>query len=212
VLFTSLDSAINDKNLFAYCDNNPISRADNGGEIWNIVIGAAAGGLLSAGISAYTQYKTTGEISLGRVAVAFGTGAISGGLAASCVGLIGQVAWNGVLGAIGSGLDNALDKKGDHSAWGHTKAIISGGTIGAVAGFIGGPGSGSTNKHMISMNKGLVKAVRSGRPVGKALKYWYSQTAKESIKVGKKALGPIVKSGIVGSSRSIYQSVKNGFR
>ena len=29
--------------MFAYCGNNPVSREDDGGECWNIVIGAIAG-------------------------------------------------------------------------------------------------------------------------------------------------------------------------
>ncbi len=43
VLTVSPDSATWDKNLFAYCDNNPISRKDDGGEYWHIVIGAGLG-------------------------------------------------------------------------------------------------------------------------------------------------------------------------
>ena len=30
-----------DKNLFAYCDNNPVARVDDGGDIWNWLVGAA---------------------------------------------------------------------------------------------------------------------------------------------------------------------------
>jgi RHS repeat-associated protein len=48
-----------DKNLYAYCDNNPISRADKGGEIWNFVIGAAIG----AGIEIASQVITSGKIT-----------------------------------------------------------------------------------------------------------------------------------------------------
>ena len=36
---------LTDKNLFSYCDNNPIIRADTEGEFWNFVIGAAVGAL-----------------------------------------------------------------------------------------------------------------------------------------------------------------------
>ena len=28
---------LTDKNLYAYCDNNPITRSDNGGEFWDTV-------------------------------------------------------------------------------------------------------------------------------------------------------------------------------
>ena len=33
-----------DQNLFAYCDNNPVMRADNEGGFWHVLVGAALGG------------------------------------------------------------------------------------------------------------------------------------------------------------------------
>ena len=42
-LITASLNALTDKNLFAYCDNNPIIRVDTGGEFWNVIIGAAVG-------------------------------------------------------------------------------------------------------------------------------------------------------------------------
>ena len=35
-------------NLFVYCGNNPISRADSNGCFWHIVAGAVVGGLIGA--------------------------------------------------------------------------------------------------------------------------------------------------------------------
>ena len=34
---TASPTALTDKNLFAYCDNNPVMRVDNGGEFWDII-------------------------------------------------------------------------------------------------------------------------------------------------------------------------------
>ncbi len=34
---------LTDKNLYAYCDNNPITRIDNGGEFWRILAGSIIG-------------------------------------------------------------------------------------------------------------------------------------------------------------------------
>ena len=45
---------VTDKNLFAYCDNNPVMRIDNGGEFWHILAGAIIGSvsnLISATIA-----------------------------------------------------------------------------------------------------------------------------------------------------------------
>ena len=45
---------LTDKNLFAYCDNNPITRVDDGGEFWiQLGIGAAVG--LVSGIIDFVQ-------------------------------------------------------------------------------------------------------------------------------------------------------------
>ena len=35
-------------NLYAYCGNNPVARADEGGEFWNIVTGTISGALTSS--------------------------------------------------------------------------------------------------------------------------------------------------------------------
>ena len=44
VVAASPDKANWDKNLFAYCDNNPISRKDDGGDLWGqIIFGAVIG-------------------------------------------------------------------------------------------------------------------------------------------------------------------------
>ena len=37
------NGSLSDKNLFVYCDNNPVMRKDEDGEFWNILIGAAVG-------------------------------------------------------------------------------------------------------------------------------------------------------------------------
>lgn len=37
-----------DKNLYCYCDNNPIMRSDSSGKFWHIIIGALIGGIAEA--------------------------------------------------------------------------------------------------------------------------------------------------------------------
>ena len=46
ILTATPDKPNHDKNLFAYCDNNPVVRADNGGEFWHIIVGGVVGGLI----------------------------------------------------------------------------------------------------------------------------------------------------------------------
>jgi RHS repeat-associated protein len=42
---------LTDKNLYAYCDNNSITREDGDGEFWHILAGALIGGIINATIS-----------------------------------------------------------------------------------------------------------------------------------------------------------------
>lgn len=95
---TSTPTDITDKNLYSYCDNNPIVRADVDGDFWHIVIGAAVGGAVSAAFSAITQYKDNGNVNFVVVGVNFLSGAISGGVAMTGIGLAGSIAVNAALG------------------------------------------------------------------------------------------------------------------
>ena len=44
-VLTASPAALTDKNLYSYCDNNPVMRVDNGGEFWitSMLIGAVVG-------------------------------------------------------------------------------------------------------------------------------------------------------------------------
>lgn len=55
--------SLTDKNLFSYCDNNPVVRVDDGGQFW-MLIGAAVGAVVGGA----TSYATTGRINWWSVA------------------------------------------------------------------------------------------------------------------------------------------------
>ena len=78
-------------------------RKDNGGQFWfaGIAIGAAVGAVVSAAVSVVSQAKDKGfsNVNWKTVAVNAASGAISGGFAASGIGLGASVAVNSVLGA-----------------------------------------------------------------------------------------------------------------
>jgi RHS repeat-associated protein len=77
------------KNIFAYCDNNPLMREDDDGNCWNVIIGAGvgavaglAGQLISDVITSFLSFKITiSSIETYIGAIAGGTvgGAILGG-------------------------------------------------------------------------------------------------------------------------------------
>ncbi len=112
-----------DKNLFAYCDNNPVMREDNGGEFWNIVAGAVIGGVTS-----FVSAKLSGA-STSDALISAGFGAVSGGLTAALPGA------GALIGAASSAVESiVLDcRKGTNPAETVSNAIVSAG-FGAMGG------------------------------------------------------------------------------
>ena len=78
---------LTDKNLYAYCDNNPVMRIDNGGEFWGAITGAIIGAI-SGGIAAAIK----GE----NVWAGIGAGALAGAISGLAVDL--AVATGGTAG------------------------------------------------------------------------------------------------------------------
>ena len=195
-VITATPGALTDKNLYAYCDNNPVMRADYDGEFWNIVIGAAVGAVLGAVASAVAQLSAAndrseilrnGEFWL-DVAISAGLGAVSGGLAASGVGIVGQIAVNGVIGAVGGIADTAVHYDGTATFATYAVNAIGGGVVGAISGMLGGAGTAS--KHV---SNSFWRMVASGAD---DLTYYFSQVGTQAVRDGVKAIPGILKSYI----------------
>lgn len=73
-----------DKNLFAYCDNNPVARTDDGGEFWHIAIGAVVGAIGGAVSSIVSQAVSGEKINWKAVGISAAGGAVSGAITAAC--------------------------------------------------------------------------------------------------------------------------------
>ena len=131
---------LNDKNLYAYCDNNPVMRVDTGGQIWiTLGIMAAGGGIgmvIGAASSAITQYMFNGEINWKSVGVAAVGGFVSGAVAASPLGLTGQIGVGAAVGAV----SYVADCKVNGSVLKVDELAVSA-AGGAVSGGIGGSGA-----------------------------------------------------------------------
>ncbi len=99
---------LTDKNLYAYCDNNPVMRTDNGGDFWltSVFIAAAVGAVMSAVSDMAVQLLTTGEIDIGQTLISAASGAISG----ACALIPGGV----VVTTIASGAINAALNAGTY--------------------------------------------------------------------------------------------------
>ena len=131
-------------NLYGYGVNNPIYYMDITGNsisvvLMCIIVGAVVGAVANAGINVYRQIKngtSFEKINWASVGVSFVAGALSGGIAGSPIGLLGQVAFNAII----SGAESALQDKvyGRDIDWG--KVAVDAG-IGALVGLAGGKGA-----------------------------------------------------------------------
>ena len=202
-VLSTTPEGLTDKNLYAYCDNNPIIRVDNGGEIWNILIGAGIGALVGATVSFANQLKEANNIDClktgefwAHVGIAAGVGAISGGLAASGAGLAAQVLVNAGLGAVSAWADTAVEDKGNTSKGTYALKIAEGATMGAMAGFLGGKGTAS--KHV---RNSFYRVLKNGN-----WSYYFSQINEQAIRDGLKAIPGILRATIPTVTKSFIKS------
>ena len=65
------------KNLYSYCDNNPVSKADSNGEIATILGKAAIGACINVAVTWASAGITGDELSVSDVIVAAMSGAVS---------------------------------------------------------------------------------------------------------------------------------------
>jgi RHS repeat-associated protein len=158
---------LTDKNLYAYCDNNPIMREDKDGQFWNIIAGVVIGGVLELA-GQLLSGKSLSEVNWAKV----GVSAVSGGLTAA----VGPVAGCLISGATDVAMDaldgniNSIEDAAKSFAWGTAKAAISYGVSTAVGKVtksltkvekIGKMGDNGYPGVKYSYNKGQGRAVRS---------------------------------------------------
>ena len=196
---------LTDKNLYAYCDNNPIMRIDDGGEFWNFVIGAAVGAIIGGITAAISSYQSTGEVNVGAVLIGAGAGAIGGLVGASGLGCVTQAAISGVV-SFAANVGTQLTEGKTFATVDYMDALIDGG-ISAGCSFIG---SVSTKKLAASakgnIEKGL-KRISSGMNKYNNGSRYYKGSLKRGIDLlnkGAKALN------VARGSASVIGSVSNG--
>ena len=115
-------------NMFAYCENNPIMRTDESGEFWNIVIGAAVGGVteIASQMIAGTKLK---DVNWLKVGVSAACGALDAVVPAGVSAVVsGVTTFLGDLNEGASVKDALIDTAGS----------VAGSLIGTGATHIGG--------------------------------------------------------------------------
>ena len=189
---------ISGMNLCAYCGNNPVMYSDEEGTFWHIAVGAAFGALFNV-IAQIANNTLTGKEWNEDLGMALITGAVSGALAATGVGVFGSVALNAGLAMAGNVANQVIDNGGFNGF--DVEEMFVEGAIGAVSGLIGGKGLGKT-VNFKTLNKNFSKKLFSGSAnlAKKGLKYYYSQT-KTLYK--DKLIKPLIKSSITSFSGHI---------
>jgi RHS repeat-associated protein len=102
-LITATPFGLTDKNLYAYCDNNPVMRVDYSGQIWNFIIGGIVGAV-AGGVVATLNGGDIAEIVIGSLA-----GAASGVVAASGLGLLAQAGMSAGISAVADIANQTVD-------------------------------------------------------------------------------------------------------
>ena len=178
---TATPTGLTDKNLYAYCDNNPIMRRDGDGEFWHILVGAAVGALVS-GIVKVVENVATGEDWNKGLAKEMLTGAASGALAATGASVAVMAVGSAAISMAGNVADQIERNNGIENF--DMGEMVYEGVVGGILGAVGGPGKGTKNlmrqgiKSVTSTakefaNKGVAAGVKK---IGKAAVYYVSQT------------------------------------
>ena len=186
---------VTDKNLFAYCDNNPVTREDSGGEFWHLVVGGIIGGAIGCVSSIISQmHSDTGEVDIVKCLISTGAGIASGVLTASGVGLLGQVVGGALIGGVSNVLDQGRDLQTDPTKKFNVKSLALDTVVGGALGLLSWTGASSVasgaggQKQMINLGKNTVKRTFNAlfhKGIGaytstaaKAAKYYIKSTAK----------------------------------
>ena len=139
--FPSTGQSFTGNNMFAYCGNNPVSRADDCGEFWHLVVGGVIGGIIGA-VSSAASGGDGVDILIGAVA-----GAAGGVLAASGAGVVVQALGSAAISMASNAASQVNHIAKDKS--GETKFdmgdMLFDGAIGLACGAWGGNGASYGN-------------------------------------------------------------------
>ena len=158
-------------------------RADGSGEFWHIVVGAVVGAAISTGVTLFMNWVTGENLTDGLFTAAL-SGAASGALGMTGVGLAGLVGGNAAISMAASTIDQVSENGGFENF--NVGGVLFDGLIGGISGGIGFHGAG--NKSLMNLGVGTVRrtanavtyhGVSAGiAEAGKAFAYYYKMTRK----------------------------------
>ncbi len=183
----------NDKNLFAYCDNNPVMRADTEGQFWHFIVGAVVGGVINATKKVVSNVRNGVSWHKG-IFSSFGSGALSGALS--------MTGWGRGIQAFGNGMLSAVQTARSGGSFGE---VIRDGLIGGAEGAYGGRGSGKLfSSYGKKLNKKIIKKITHPNTthIKKSISY-YKKSTKTNYKryvrkTVRKSIPHIARTAILG--------------
>ena len=218
LLSATSPQALIDKNYFTYCDNNPVGRADGEGDCWHIVIGATVGGMLSATTQVIEQGGIHSKKDIAKVAVSLVTGAISGGVGATGIGLFASSGIDAGLTMFTSFGIDLIDN--DFTLvnvdwWGIVADTVDVGATSLLVGeFYGDATDKVLEKAKKSISKGenkIIKGITSPKTASKVK--GSIKTGQKLIKLNRKRINRINSVGsVLGSIISAVRSIVNKFK
>ena len=160
------------KNLYAYCDNNPIIREVQEGTLWGLLVAMGFGAVIGLGIQYANDVvtniidgKTGTDVFKARSTVFdYAATAISGALAATAVGRAGQIIGNAAI----SGISYALNQETSGKRIDPVDTVVNIG-IGAACGLVGG--SGADGARLYGINKRATTVIATTHSAKKAAQY-----------------------------------------
>lgn len=205
---------IDDCNLYSYCDNNPIARKDTEGDVWvHLLIGAAIGAGVSVAVEVTSQIietRSIKELDMKNVAIAAGTGAISGLFAATGFDRGKQIMINTAT-TVGGYVAGQFS----HGEKISVQGIGANALIGAASGVAGG--AGANGKTMVKSwklaNKVIAKEIRRDSYKYSAKVITKNVAVKTSIKNAirenaRKSMRISAGAKLVSSMKKIWDGIK----
>ena len=182
-VFASTGQGIIGTNMFAYCGNNPIARADDGGEFWHIIAGAVVGAVVSFTTSVVGDVLAGKEVDWAAAGISAAFGAVGGALASTGLGAAAQIAGGAVLAGAENAISQGREKGFNNINYGEVaiSAVIGGvssssnGVSTATARHLNRQGINATKRVLSSLKDNGIKSI--GRTIRATSRYYVSQTS-----------------------------------
>ena len=199
---------LNNSNLFAYCQNNPVAYGDENGEWLHLLIEAVVGAVVNAvaatievvqkeGWDAFSEGETWAKIG-----VSAATGAASGALAASGVGIVGSIAGSAAISMASNAAGQVIDNHGFDDF--DVGDMLFDGAVGAVCGAWGGQGASYGNTAGI-MSAG--KKMMGNLTSRSAWRYYSTQAHRKGGEYVLKELGKSLGKSAFGVAITTYKNI-----